>query len=82
MSDKNNKADGEKVELTKAEYETLKTKAAERDDYCDKYLRSHAEFENAKKRFEKERIDLLKYANEVFILSFLPIRIPRIKRAI
>lgn len=61
------------VTLPKAEYEAMKAKAAERDGYYDRYLRAHAEFENAKKRSEKERADLLKFANEGFILSFLPI---------
>jgi len=51
----------------------LKAKADERDSLHDKFLRLQAEFENAKKRMEKERIDFLKYANENFILDFLPI---------
>lgn len=59
--------------LSKKEYDALKAKAGERDAFCDKYLRTHAEFENAKKRLEKERADYLKYANETFILDFLPI---------
>ena len=59
--------------VSKREYDALKAKAEERDAFCDKYLRTHAEFENAKKRLEKERIDYLKYANETFILDFLPI---------
>jgi molecular chaperone GrpE len=73
MSEKNNKPVNDNISVDKSEYEALKAKAAERDEYYDKYLRSHAEFENAKKRIEKERSDLLKYANEGFILSFLPI---------
>lgn len=72
---KNNKApDKEKaITISKEEYEALKSKADERDGFSDKYLRIHAEFENAKKRLEKEKADYLKYANEEFIVEFLPI---------
>ena len=70
---KNGKADGEKIELTKADYEALKTKADECGAYYDKYLRLQAEFDNAKKRFEKDKGDLLRYANDGFLLEFLPI---------
>lgn len=62
-----------KVAITKQEYEALKAKADERDAFADKYLRAHAEFENARKRLEKEKFDFLKYANEGFILQLLPI---------
>lgn len=69
----NNKAGEENITLAKAEYDALKAKADECNTYYDKYLRAHAEFENAKKRMDKDRIDLLKYANDSLILSFLPI---------
>lgn len=59
--------------VSKKEYDALKAKAEERDGFCDKYLRQQAEFENARKRLEKEKIDFLKYANETFLLEFLPI---------
>jgi molecular chaperone GrpE len=61
------------VTLTRPDYDALKAKADERDAYSDKCLRAHAEYENAKKRLEKERLDILRYANDGFILSFLPI---------
>lgn len=74
---KNNKAENKtenvKADLSKADYEALKAKADERDAYCDKYLRLQAEFENAKKRFEKDKSDLLRYANDAFFLEFMPI---------
>jgi molecular chaperone GrpE len=59
--------------LTNKEYEELKAKADERDGYFDKYVRAHAEFENARKRIEKDKIEYCKYANETFLLEFLPI---------
>lgn len=63
----------EMVTISKKEYEALKAKRDERDSYYDKYVRAHAEFENAKKRIEKEKGDFLKYANESFIIDLLPI---------
>jgi len=74
MTENNKKENNEKVDgKIDKEQEDLKAKAAERDEYYDKYLRAHAEFENAKKRMDKERTELLRYANEGFIISFLPI---------
>jgi molecular chaperone GrpE len=39
----------------------------------DKYLRLFAEFDNFKKRNVRDRIELLKYANEEVITSLLPV---------
>lgn len=69
--DKNIK--NEKVTLSKEEYDALKAKADERDAFSDKYVRAHAEFENVRKRLEKEKNDFVKYANEGFIFELLPI---------
>lgn len=63
----------EMVTIPKKEYEALKAKEGECGAYYDKYVRAHAEFENARKRIEKEKGDLLKYANEGFIVDLLPI---------
>ncbi len=59
--------------LAKRDYETLKAKAQERDSLHDKCLRTQADFENAKKRLERERSDIARYAKEGFVLEFLPI---------
>lgn len=61
------------VNIPKKDYEELKAKSEERDAFYDKYIRAHAEFENAKKRLEKDKLDYLKYANDGFMLDFLPI---------
>jgi len=61
------------VTLPKEEYEALKARADERDSFYDKYVRSHAEFENIRKRLEKEKLDFVKFANEGLISEFLPI---------
>lgn len=80
-NNKNNKPPGhqatrpqdETVTMSKAECDALKQKASERDEYCDKYMRAHADFENARKRMEKDKVDFVKFANESFMLDFLPI---------
>ena len=69
---KNNKHE-EDISVSKQEYEAIKAKAAECDSVHDKYVRACAEFENAKKRMERDKIDFLKFANESLVLSFLPI---------
>ena len=70
--DKNDKAN-DKVVVSQEELDALRSKAKERDEYCDKFVRAHAEFENAKKRMEKDRLELLRYANDGLISEFLPI---------
>ncbi len=60
----------EQITLSAAEYEKLVREAAE---YKDKYVRLLAEFDNARKRSERERSDFLKYANEGLITEFLGI---------
>jgi molecular chaperone GrpE len=59
-----------KIVLSAAEYEKLVREAAE---YKDKYVRLLAEFDNARKRAERERTEFLKYANEGLITDFLGI---------
>ncbi|MBN1526128.1 MAG: nucleotide exchange factor GrpE [Candidatus Omnitrophica bacterium] len=76
MKDKNannGNRNEESVAIPRQELEELRKKAEERDKYYNDYLRAHADSENMRKRMEKERSDLLKYANEGFILDFLPI---------
>lgn len=63
----------ETVTIPKGEYEALLAKHKEKDALNDKYLRAHAEFENLRKRLEKERIDILRYAKEEFVAEFMPI---------
>ncbi len=52
------------------EVATLKEKVAELED---QYLRANAEFENMKKRLEKEKISAVAYANELFARDMLAI---------
>jgi len=43
------------------------------DEYKNKYLRLNADFQNFRKRSEKEKTDLYKYANEKLIVELLPL---------
>lgn len=61
------------ITISKEEYNSLKAKVKENTELQDKFLRAHAEFENAKKRLDKDKADFLRYANEGMILALLPI---------
>jgi len=58
---KDDMRENEKSELTKA--------LAELSEYKDKYLRLCAEFDNARKRMEREKQEFVKYANEGILLD-------------
>jgi molecular chaperone GrpE len=47
--------------------------AAEREDLQDRLLRRQAEFENFRRRAERERAEVLEYANTETVRSLLPI---------
>ncbi|MFH1791233.1 MAG: nucleotide exchange factor GrpE [Candidatus Omnitrophota bacterium] len=51
----------------------LEKKASERDEYYDKYVRLIADFDNARKRMEKDTADYVKYANESIIRELFPV---------
>jgi molecular chaperone GrpE len=59
----------------------LEVKTKEAEDYYDRLLRLAAETENFKKRQEKERTDLLQFANEKLIKELLPV-VDNLERAI
>jgi len=51
----------------------LEAALAEAADYKDKYLRAHADFENSKKRLEKDKMNAVSYANESFAKDILAV---------
>ena len=53
-----------------SELESLKTKITELED---KYLRANADFDNMKRRLEKEKMQAISYAHEVFARDLLPV---------
>jgi molecular chaperone GrpE len=80
------RADGsEKPEKGSAEEESLeeglRTEAAKAADNYDRLLRVTAEFENYKKRMEREMNEFRKFANESLVKDILPI-IDNLERAL
>jgi len=61
------------VTLKESEYLKLKEEAAKAKEYWDKIVRLQADFENTRKRLEKEKQDFIKFANEGIILELLNI---------
>jgi len=74
---KKKKKKDEKVKESEKKEETEKKKEPSAEEKLaelqDKYLRLSAEFDNYRKRTLKERIDLLKNANEELFLKILPV---------
>lgn len=54
----------------KSELEELQSKVAELED---RYLRANADFDNMKRRLEKEKMQAISYAHEVFARDLLPV---------
>lgn len=61
------------VSLKESEYLKLKTEADKASEHWDRLLRMQADFENTRKRLEKEKQDFIKFANEGIILELLNI---------
>lgn len=62
-----------KVSLDQKEYEELKRKAAEKDDTWEKYLRLYAEYDNSKKLWEKNKVELLRFGNLRILKEFIAV---------
>ena len=68
---KKEKLKKEKIfKLPESDYNRLIDEAKE---YKDKHLRLFAEFDNARKRMAREKLEFVKYANEGLISEFLHI---------
>jgi len=66
-------AETELVEDETVEVDPLEAALAEAADYKDKYLRAHADFENSKRRLEKDKMNAVSYANESFAKDILAV---------
>jgi len=68
-------APSEDKELSIKESELIKLKedAAKAAEYWERLLRQQAEFENIRKRMERERQDFLKFANEGLLVELLDV---------
>jgi molecular chaperone GrpE len=68
---------GEQAEASKIEEQpagaNIEALKSELNDAKDKYLRLYAEFENYKKKVQKDKEELIKYSNESFIHELLPV---------
>ncbi|HSR74789.1 MAG TPA: nucleotide exchange factor GrpE [Sulfurovum sp.] len=83
MSQENENLEESQTEAVEAQEDTQAEKSVEADpleaalaeaaDYKDKYLRAHADFENAKKRLEKDKMNAVSYANESFAKDILAV---------
>lgn len=67
----NNNPEDKIVTLKESEYLKLKEDALKAKDSTDKVLRLQADFENTRKRLEREKQDFVKFANEGIILELL-----------
>jgi molecular chaperone GrpE len=61
------------AELTPAQLEDLKARAAKADEHWDRLLRTAADLENFKKRAARERIEAAQLASAVLIQKLLPV---------
>lgn len=55
------------------EVDPLEAALSEAADYKDKFLRAHADFENSKRRLEKDKMNAVSYANESFAKDILAV---------
>jgi len=62
--------DDKVIKIKASEHESLKRSV---EEYKDKYIRLLAEFDNTRKRFEREKGEFLRYANAALIGEFLNI---------
>ena len=71
--EENNKEEEKIITLKESEYLKLKEEADKAKEHWDKMLRLQAEFENTRKRLERDKQDFIKFANERIILELLNI---------
>jgi len=65
--------EGEANKEETVEVDPLEAALAEAAEYKDKYLRAHADFENSKRRLEKDKMNAVSYANESFAKDILAV---------
>jgi molecular chaperone GrpE len=64
---------GKRIKIEESEYQQLVQKAKECDANKDTYMRRIADFENARKRLERDKEEIVKFANESLLTTFLPV---------
>lgn len=63
----------EKVEVSVQEYEDLKKRVQELEGLREKFLHAAADFENAKKRNERDKEDFIKFSQERVLREMIPV---------
>ena len=71
--EKEGKEEEKVISLKESEYLKLKEEAQKAQEYWDRLLRLQADFDNTRKRMEKEKQDFVKFANEGVIAELLNI---------
>jgi len=66
-------AETEEIAEETVEVDPLEAALNEAAEYKDKYLRAHADFENSKRRLEKDKMNAVSYANESFAKDILAV---------
>ncbi len=61
------------VSLSETEYLKLKEEASKAKEYWDRLLRLQADFENTRKRLDRDKQEFMRFANEGIILELLNI---------
>lgn len=67
------KNEGGEITVSACEYQSLSEEAKQKQEYFNKLLRLQAEFENFKKRSDKNKQQFLKFANEGLIYELISI---------
>lgn len=67
------KDQGATVILDKKEYEELKAAAAKSQEYWDRLLRQQADFDNMRKRLDRDKEEFRKFAKEDIVVDLLMI---------
>ena len=71
MSKENHKEEEKIININESEYLKLKEDAQKVGELSNNILRLQADFENTRKRLEREKQDFVKFANEGIILELL-----------
>ena len=71
--EENKNGEEKQVSLKESEYLKLKEEAAKAAEYWDRILRLQADFDNTRKRLEREKQEFVRFANEEIIIELLNI---------
>jgi molecular chaperone GrpE len=73
QTEKKEKVEEKIISLKESEYLKLKEEAGCAQEYWERILRLQAEFDNTRKRLEREKQEFVKFANEGIVISLLNI---------